>query len=79
MAQLLVRNLDEEVVQTLKQRAAHNNCSLQVEVKSILDETHRLECAKATAKRRFKKLRTQFKDRGLENSVSVLREERNSR
>jgi plasmid stability protein len=79
MAQLLVRNLGEEVVQTLKQLAAHNNRSLQVEVKSILDETHRLECAKSTAKRRFKKLRTKFKDYGLENSLSVIREERNTR
>ena len=79
MAQILVRNLDSEVVETLKNRAANNNRSLQKEVQSILEEASRLDRAMATAKRRFKRLRTQFRDRGLEDSTSAIREERDTR
>ena len=39
MAQVLVRNLDSEVVDTLKRRAAHRGASLQAELKQILEES----------------------------------------
>ena len=39
MAQLLVRNLDESLVQRLKQRAARNNRSMEAEHRVILRET----------------------------------------
>ena len=38
MAQVLVRGLDQEVVEKLKRRAAHNGRSLQAELKAILEE-----------------------------------------
>ena len=38
MPQLLIRNLDEETIQNLKERARHHNRSLQGEVKLILEE-----------------------------------------
>jgi plasmid stability protein len=38
MPQLLIRNLDEETIQHLKNRAKQHNRSLQGEVKLILEE-----------------------------------------
>lgn len=38
MAQLLIRNLDEQTIQSLKERAKRRNRSLQGEVKAILEE-----------------------------------------
>lgn len=38
MPQLLIRNLDEETIQNLKERARQHNRSLQGEVKLILEE-----------------------------------------
>jgi plasmid stability protein len=38
MAQVLVRDLDDEVVDTLKKRAASRGTSLQTEVKQILEQ-----------------------------------------
>jgi len=37
MSDILVRNLEESTVMALKKLAAKHNCSLQVEVKNILD------------------------------------------
>ncbi len=79
MAQILVRNLDELAVDTLKKRAAANNRSLQVEVKLILETEARLDRSMATAKRRFSRLRTRYRGRGLEDSTSVIRDERDTR
>lgn len=36
MAQLVVRNLDNDIVQSLKQRAAAQNCSAEEEHRKIL-------------------------------------------
>jgi hypothetical protein len=38
LPQLLIRNLDEETIAKLKERARLNNRSLQGEVKSLLEE-----------------------------------------
>jgi plasmid stability protein len=42
MAQVLIRDLDETVVEILKSRAATNGRSLQAELKAILEEQARL-------------------------------------
>jgi len=39
MADLLVRNLDEKVVQALKRRAAEHNRSAEAEHRAILEQT----------------------------------------
>ena len=41
MAQLVVRNLDDEVKARLRQRAAAHGCSLEAEVRSILRDAVR--------------------------------------
>lgn len=38
MAQLIVRNLDEKVVERLKQRAARHGCSAEAEHRDILEQ-----------------------------------------
>lgn len=38
MAQIIVRNLDDSVVNALKERAEHNNRSLEAEVRHILEQ-----------------------------------------
>ncbi len=42
MAQVLVRNLDEQVVRTLKTKAELRGCSLEQELREILTEAARL-------------------------------------
>ena len=42
MAQVLVRNLDDQVVRTLKTRAELRGCSLEQELRRILTEAARL-------------------------------------
>ncbi|HVQ37140.1 MAG TPA: Arc family DNA-binding protein [Pyrinomonadaceae bacterium] len=41
MSQVLIRDLDPEVIEHLKQRAAKHGRSLQAELKSILEQTAR--------------------------------------
>jgi len=43
MSQLLVRNLDEEVVESLKHRAKANHRSLQAELVLILENTAKVQ------------------------------------
>ncbi|MHB8763983.1 MAG: FitA-like ribbon-helix-helix domain-containing protein [Deferrisomatales bacterium] len=45
MAQLLIRDLEPDLVQRLKERAHLHNRSLQGEVKTILEESARLTVA----------------------------------
>jgi antitoxin FitA len=75
MAQLLVRDLDDRVVQRLKSRAAQHKRSLQAEARKILEEA--VPDADAAWKRidrifnRFKRSGRRFSD-----SVVLIREDR---
>lgn len=75
MAQLLVRDLDDRVVQRLKSRAAQHKRSLQAEAKKILEEA--VPDSDAAWKRidrifhRFKRSGRRFSD-----SVVLIREDR---
>ncbi|NJD69591.1 MAG: hypothetical protein C3F12_13080 [Candidatus Methylomirabilota bacterium] len=76
MAQLLVRNLNDRVVERLKSRAAQHKRSLQAEAKTILEEA--VPDAGAAWKRidrmfnRFKRSGRRFSDSAL-----LIREDRN--
>ena len=74
MAQILVRNLDESVVDRLKKRATLNSRSLQSEVKLILEQAARLdaECASLVAER----IRDRFGNRSFSDSADLIREDR---
>lgn len=74
MAQILVRNLDESVVDRLKKRATLNSRSLQSEVKLILEQASRLdtEAASLVADR----IRDQFAGRSFSDSSELIQEDR---
>jgi hypothetical protein len=78
MSQILVRDLDPETVDELKEMARLNSRSLQAQVKSMLEEAaaqrkHRIE---------FMKLARDIRERSgpqTTNSVDLIREDRDSR
>jgi antitoxin FitA len=74
MAQILVRNLDESVVDRLKKRATLNSRSLQSEVKLILEQASRLDAASAGLV--ADRIRQQFADRSFSDSADLIREDR---
>ncbi|MGD9894378.1 MAG: Arc family DNA-binding protein [Dehalococcoidia bacterium] len=75
MAQILVRNLEPEVVERLKQRAQSHGRSLQAEVAAILREESQkksMEEARAEAER----IRRGFGGRRFSDSAELIREDR---
>ena len=74
MAQILVRNLDNNVVARLKKRAQKEGRSLQSEVRVILEQAaqadmeHALELANA--------VRGKFMGRKFQDSTELIREDR---
>lgn len=75
MAQILVRNLEPEVVERLKQRAQSHGRSLQAEVAAILREESQkktMEESRVEAER----IRRGFGGRRFLDSVELIREDR---
>ena len=74
MAQILVRNLDEAVVDRLKSRATQHNRSLQAEVKTILEQAAQVDAK--TARELAMSIRKRFAGRQFTDSVDLIREDR---
>ena len=74
MAQILIRNIDENVVDRLKKRAALHRRSLQAEVKIILEQTDHLDMASSL--KVADRIRKKLKGRPVTDSVELLREDR---
>ncbi|MBW1943478.1 MAG: hypothetical protein JRJ51_11685 [Deltaproteobacteria bacterium] len=74
MAQILIRNIEENVVDRLKKRAALHGRSLQAEVKIILEQTDHLDMASAL--KVADRIRKKLKGRPVTDSVELLREDR---
>jgi hypothetical protein len=74
MAQIIVRNLDDEVVTRLKMRARDNDRSLEAEVRHILEQSAKVDIAQARliVMERRKKLQ----GRTFADSVELIREDR---
>lgn len=74
MPQLLIRNLDEEIIQSLKARAKRHNRSLQGEAKLILEEYANKpdESPLAIAER----WQGYFANRTFSDSAKIVREDR---
>ncbi|MFC1657144.1 hypothetical protein ACFL2P_01045 [Candidatus Moduliflexota bacterium] len=74
MAELLVRNLDQETLKRLKLRAKLHHRSLQGEAKLILEEAvaQQLEDAKEL----IAKIRSQFAGRKFSDSATLIRQDR---
>lgn len=72
MAQILVRDLDEKVVDRLKSRAAEHRRSLQAEVKLILEQAARID--RAEARRLAEQIRRRTTGRQTSDSADLIRE-----
>ena len=75
MAQMLVRDLDPEVVERLKERARSNGRSLQKEVRAILEgaaQTYTMAEARGVTE----KWQERFARRKFSDSVELIREDR---
>lgn len=75
MAQILVRNLDEETVGRLKRQAKRNGRSLQSEVKILIEEATHVADTDAVWKR-TEQFRNRLKGRKFPNSADLIREDR---
>ena len=77
MAQILVRNMDEEVIERLKKRAKHDGRSLQAEAKLILEQAANSPTVDMKeARALIEGLRKKFKGRKFPDSVELIREDR---
>lgn len=75
MAQILVRNLEPEIVERLKERAEINGRSLQAEVAQILRQAARTKTM-AEARAEAERIRRMFAGRALSDSTEMIREDR---
>lgn len=76
MAQILVRNLDDKVVERLKRRARKDGRSLQSEVKFILEkEAYAPKVDMETARNICAEFRRRFKGRKFPDTVELIRED----
>jgi len=77
MAQILVRDLDEDVVESLKRRAKQDGRSLQSEVKAILEHAaHEPKVDMETARKISEQFRSRFKGRKFPDTVELIHEDR---
>jgi plasmid stability protein len=74
MAQLLIRNLDPEVIEHLKERARRNNRSLQGEAKALLEEAFPVSAREA--REISQKWRSRLSGRIRGDSAVLIREDR---
>jgi antitoxin FitA len=74
MAQILMRNVDDKVVERLKKQASVNGRSLQAELRIVLEQAARMDMA--DAREMAARIREKLKGRQLSDSAELLREER---
>ncbi len=74
MRQLLIRDVEDEVIEALKQRAKRNQRSLQGELKLIVTQAARATRIDPALIARIDALRNKLKGRKHTSSVKLLRE-----
>ncbi|MFA6373692.1 MAG: Arc family DNA-binding protein [Methanothrix sp.] len=74
MAQIIVRNLDDSVVERLKARARDNDRSLVAEVLHILEQSVKVDSSRA--RQIALKIRERLKGRTFPDSAELIREDR---
>ncbi len=75
MAQLLIRNLDEKVVNALKERARRAGRSLQAEAKALLEQAGG-KMTMDEARRELEAIRKNIGNRKFSDSAKLIREDR---
>lgn len=76
MAQVLVRDLDDDTVATLKQRAKQHHRSLQGEVKAIIESACRHSDDMARIRKNLEAFHASFGGKVFPSSVDLIREDR---
>ena len=74
MAQVLIRELEDEVIEALKERARRNQRSLQGELKLIVTQAALVSRMDPVLLARIDALRNKLKGRKHTDSVKLLRE-----
>jgi antitoxin FitA len=74
MAQIIVRNLDDAIVDRLKARARDNDRSLEAEVRHILEQSARVDMAQA--RQIAIDIRERLKGRKFPDVAELIREDR---
>ena len=74
MAQIIVRNLDDTVVERLKARARENDRSLEAEVRNILEQSAKVDMSQA--RQIVMERRKKLQGRDFVDSVALIREDR---
>ena len=77
MAQVLVRDLEDDVVERLKRRARHNGRSLEAELRIIL--ANAIKPTIEEAMEEMRRVREEFRGRHFSDSAELIREDRDSR
>ncbi len=78
MAQVIVRNLDDQVVATLKRKAELHGCSLEQELRDILSKAARLtKEERVTLSKRFRAMTPPGVTQT--DSAELIREDRDAR
>lgn len=77
MAQILVRDMDEQVVERLKMRARKGGRSLQSEVKRILEQSAlEAKVDAKTARKISEEFHRKFRGRKFPDTAGLIREDR---
>lgn len=76
MKQVLIRDLDEDVIEALKDRAARHNRSLQGELKVIVTQAARGNRVNPALLKKIDALRDSLKGKIKGNSADLIREDR---
>ena len=77
MAQLLVRDLDDDLVRLLKQRATSNGRSAEAEHRAILEQA--LRAAGEPFWQTAQRLQAETQGRGGPDSAEIIRQDRDTR
>lgn len=77
MPQILIRELDADIVERLRERARQNGRSLEAEVRVLLREVAGRKTRKETAAAAAR-LRAELSARAPVDSVGIIREDRDS-
>lgn len=75
MKQVLIRNLDEELVASLKTQAKQNNRSLEGEIRAILEERRRVR-SMSEIKEELRRFRASFGKKKYSDSAKLIRADR---
>ena len=76
MANLTIRNIDDEVVEALKARAKHNNRSLEAELRQILSDSVPRHLSGAQLRAIAERIAAMTPDVPQSDSTLLIREDR---